>query len=170
MISCSRRNLKKFLAATSTLPSAGGRRGANVLEQPNKSWLGLHPSVAGCSRTHHHYHNNSPFSTRPLAGDSGVVVKASEAKVPTEEKALLPLRAAQVRGNSKGYRFYGKSRFNRGGGGGGGGGGIVHYLSNWEIVTNDPFFLDIVKGLKIDFLQEPPQKKEFNPTFSKAQK
>ena len=42
--------------------------------------------------------------------------------------------------------------------------------SNWEIFTNDPYVLDIVKGLKIDFFQEPPQKKEFNPIFSKAQK
>ena len=107
----------------------------------------------------------SPFSIRTLAGDSKAVVKTSEAKVLTAEKALLPLRAAQVPKDT--YPQYhpidtkesitvtptaigsmanlglieikGPEQI---------GWRVVHYLLNWKKVTNDPFILDIVKGLK----------------------
>ena len=36
-------------------------------------------------------------------------------------------------------------------------GRLQHFLKNWEKLTNDPFFLELVKGYQIPFLSEPSQ-------------
>ena len=51
------------------------------------------------------------------------------------------------------------------------GGKVSKCLGNWKVVTSDPEILSLVKGVKLDFAQEPPlsQQARRGPSFSVAQ-
>ena len=50
------------------------------------------------------------------------------------------------------------------------GGRLSHYISNWRLITNDPWVLQIVQGYQIEWLSKPVQKQyPFTPKYSKHQ-
>ena len=50
------------------------------------------------------------------------------------------------------------------------GGRLLHFHSNWEKLSQDPYILSIVKGMTIDWLQVPSQLREIPcPKFSNSQ-